>query len=359
VLDALEKNEEQMVQHLQQAMDTHPEAAQPRLILARYYLTEGAPGKATTLLAPLDAEQKQTAPALKVMGMAQLQQKKYVEAKITLEQLVAKAPKSAEAHYLLAQAYGGLNKAAQVEKELGKALELNPDYFLARLAHARLLIQQKKIDEARKEFQKLKAAYPDNPDVMKLEAAFALADGDSQRALSIYEALLKKAPSTQNMLTLSVMKWRSGDKVGAIALQESWVESHPKDKGALLALANSYLQEKRIDEVISIYEKVLQKKALVYAEKAHELAPKAPSILDTYAMALLANGHNVKALRMIERALDKAPKNPSMRIHYARIAAANGDRAGAIRALKSLLEEGGNFAEKAEAEKLLQELQGS
>lgn len=380
VLDALEKNEEQMVQHLQQAMEAHPEAAQPRLILARYYLTKGDPGKAVTLLAPLDEKQKQTAPALKVMGMAQLQQKKYAEAKVTLEQLVTKAPKSAEAHYLLAQAYGGLNKAAQVEKELGKALELNPDYFQARLAHTRLLIQQKKIDEARKEFQKLKAAYPDNPDVMKLDAAFALADGDSQRALSIYEELLKKAPSTQNMLTLSVMKWRSGDKEGAIALQESWVESHPKDKGALLALANSYLQEKRIDEVISIYEKVLQldpnnivalnnlawylnerdpKKALAYAEKAHELAPKAPSILDTYAMALLANGDNTKALRMIERALDKAPKNPSMRLHYARIAAANGDRAGAIQALKSLLEEGGDFAEKAEAEALLQELQGS
>ena len=76
------------------------------------------------------------------------------------------------------------------------------------------------------------------------------------------------------------------------------------------------------------------KKALAYAEKAHELAPKAPSILDTYAMALLANGDNAKALRMIERALDKAPKNPSMRLHYARIAAANGDRAGAMQTLK-------------------------
>ncbi len=380
VLDALEKNEEQMVQHLEQAIEAHPQVAQPRFILARYYLAKGDPGKAVTLLAPLDEKQKQTAPALKVMGMAQLQQKKYTEAKITFEQLVAKAPKSAEAHYLLAEAYGGLNKAAQVEKELGKALELNPDYFQARLAYTRILIQQNKADEARKKFQALKSSHPDNPDVMKLDAAFALLDGDRQRALSIYEKLQQKAPSTQNMLSLSMMKWRSGDKAGVIALQESWVESHPKDKTALLALANSYLQEKRIDDMLNLYERVLQldpnnlvalnnlawylrdrdpKKALSYAEKAHELAPKAASILDTYAMVLLANGDKAKALRMIERALDKAPKNPSMRLDYARIAAANGDRTGAIQMLKALLEEGKEFAEKAEAEKLLQELQGS
>ena len=380
ILDALEKKEKQMVEHLRQAVDAHPKAAQPRLILARYYLTRGEPEQATSLLAPLDEKQKQTPPALKVMGMAELQQKKYAQAKITLEQLVDKAPKSAEAHYLLAQAYAGLGKADQLEKELDKALQLNPDYFQAHLAHTRLLLKQKKTEEAREEFGKLKSSNPHNPEVMKLDAAFALLDGDKQRALSIYEDLQQEAPSTRNMLTLAVMKWQSGDRAGAIALQESWVQAHPKDKAALLALANSYLAEKRIDDMLATYEKVIEldpndvvalnnlawylrerdrKKALSYAAKAHELAPQAASILDTYAMVLLADGDNAKALRMIERALDKAPKNPAMRVHYARIAAANGDRAGAVQALRALLAEGKDFPEKVEAEKLLQELQGS
>ena len=116
------------------------------------------------------------------------------------------------------------------------------------------------------------------------------------RAISIYEELLKNIPNTQNLLNLAITKWQAGDEKGAIVLQETWIESHPKDKTALLALANSYLLEKRFEDVIVIYEEVLEldpnnlialnnlawylrdrdpKKALAYAEKAHELAPKA------------------------------------------------------------------------------------
>jgi predicted Zn-dependent protease len=133
----------------------------------------------------------------------------------------------------------------------------------------------------------------------------------------------------------------------------------------------------RIDDMIGTYEKLLSlapdnlvalnnlawylrdrdpKKALEYAEKAHELAPKSAAILDTYALALLANGDTAKALRQIERAVQAEPDNPSLQLHHAQILAAAGQKEQAVSTLKSLLQERKTFPEREEAETLLEKL---
>ncbi len=376
-LDALEGREKDMVAHLQRAIDTHPDALQPRLILSRYYLTKGNYDTALTVLGNLNEKQKRNPAVLETLGLIQLGQKKYTQASVTLEQLVEQRPKSAQAHFLLAQAWGGLNKIEKLQRELKKTLELDPDHFQARLARVRLLLLQQKLAEAQHEFQPLKEKHAGQPDVMKLEAALALAQGNKEKAENIYQDVLNKAPSTSTMTALASLKWNLGKQEDAIALQKSWLEKHPEDQAALLALANTLLLAQRIDEMIAAYEELLAldpnnmvalnnlawylrekdpMKALQYAEKAHELAPKAAAILDTYAMALLANGRKEKALRQIERAVDAAPKSPTLRLHQAQILAANGRKTEAIGILEELVK-GQDFPEKEEAKALLAKLQ--
>ena len=379
-LDALEGEGQRMAQHLQEAIDAHPTAEQPRLALARYHLTRGEYDTAMTLLSPLNDKQKRNPAVLQTMGLIQLGQKDYAQAKITLERLVELRPTSAEAHYLLARAWGGLNKANKTRAELEKALELDPDHFLARLAYVRLLLTRKEIEPARKAFEPLRSSHADQPDVMRLAAAFALASGDRERAMRIYETLMEKTPDTRNLVTLAAMKWNMGKRDEAISLQEKWVQAHPEDRVALLALANNYLLANRIDDMIGTYEKLLQlapdnivalnnlawylrerdpQKALEYAESARELAPKAASILDTYAMVLLANGRKEKALRQIERAVQAAPDSPALQVHHARILAANSRKKEATKTLETLLAGHKQFPEREEAEKLLKELKPS
>ena len=98
-------------------------------------------------------------------------------------------------------------------------------------------------------------------------------------------------------------------------------------------------------------------KALEYAERAAELAPDSTLVMDTLAVVLLKNGQVKRAKRSIERVYEKKPNEPAVRYHRAMIDAAAGDKAAAIEALQALLGEGGDFSEKAEAQRLLTDLQ--
>ena len=97
-------------------------------------------------------------------------------------------------------------------------------------------------------------------------------------------------------------------------------------------------------------------KALEYAERAAELAPDSVLVMDTLAVVLLNNGQVERARRTIARVYQKEPNAPTVRYHRAMIDAAAGDTSAAIEALQALLDEGGEFAEKAEAQRLLAEL---
>jgi len=94
-------------------------------------------------------------------------------------------------------------------------------------------------------------------------------------------------------------------------------------------------------------------KALSYAERAAEIAPESPDVLDTLAVVLLQKGDYPKAERTIDRALTKAPQNGTLRYHRALIAQAQGRTDEARRMLVELTAAGAKFPERAEAEALL------
>ncbi len=379
-LELRENRVEQTISHLEKAIAAHPKALEPRLTLARLYLAQNKPQQAALQLSELNEKQKQNPEALRVIGLIQLANNSFAQARETLENLVATAPEAAEAHFLLARAYAGLNQKDRMERELQKAIELDPNHFNARISYSRLLLQEKKFDAVKEQLKALTKNYAEHPEVLKLQAGLAVAEEKPEQAIAIYEKLMESRPSTANMQILAMLKWRSGDPEGAIALQKSWTEKHPEDKLALLALADSYLKKSLIQEAVATYEKVLKlepknvvalnnlawylkesdpARALEYAEAAYALAPQEPSILDTYAMVLLANGQKDKALRQIERAVDIAPPSATMVFHHARILAANGENDTAANVLELLLSKGKDFPEKAEAEKMLKELRGN
>ncbi|HDZ62149.1 MAG TPA: PEP-CTERM system TPR-repeat protein PrsT, partial [Nitrospirae bacterium] len=63
IVDGLKKDEKSMVARLQQAISAHPNAINPRLMLARYYLARGKPDKAAFLVNALDDEIQKNSPA--------------------------------------------------------------------------------------------------------------------------------------------------------------------------------------------------------------------------------------------------------------------------------------------------------
>ena len=84
-----------------------------------------------------------------------------------------------------------------------------------------------------------------------------------------------------------------------------------------------------------------------------------PQIDDTLGWILLAQGDAQKALTYLSAAGLSAPGNPDIQYHLAVALHRVGRRADARATLENLLGSGALFSDKAEAEKLLQELKRS
>jgi len=377
-LDGLEKKEQAMLDRIQQAVEAHPKSVLPKVVLARYYLTQRKPEKVPLLMVSMSEEQRLSPAVLEVMALSQLAQKQFIEAKYSLEQLIKRQPESAQAHFLLARAYAGLGDRVGLREELEKTIELAPRDFAAHLVLARLQLLEGQKEKVVEHIVVLNELSPGHPDVLRLKAVLARTQGDQETASGLLEDVFEKSPSTASMLSIARQKWAMGDKMAALELQEEWTAAHPDDLTASLALAGTYQQQDQVEQAIVQYKQVLAKeeqnvialnnlawslrneqpvKALEYAERAAELAPNSSLVIDTFAVVLMKNGDIERAKRYIERALAKKPKNPAFRYHSAMIDVAAGDKVSAIETLQVLLGEGSNFSEKAEAQQLLAELQ--
>lgn len=375
-LKQLEGVEDAMLVYLERAMEAHPSAYQPRLILARLHLSKGRSDKVAVLLSGLEGG-KENPEVLHVAGLAQLAEKDYHSAQVSFEKLVQLTPDEAVGHYFLARANEGMSRHELVEEGLHKSIELAPDYIEPRVALARLSLKQKNNAVFEAQLVKLETLAPDSPVVWQLQIARARLNSDKQGELDIYEKAFESMPSTTTLLGLAEQKLSRGDIHGALSLYKVWVADNPQDVPAHLALANVYIKEGDIGLAIAQYQGVLKqeagnlvalnnlawflrdakpKQAVEYALKAEEIDGEAAAVQDTLAMALLADGRLSEAKNAIAKALGKTPDNVSMRYHRVLINLASGQKSSATSELRRLLKSGEEFSERPDAEVLMQKL---
>jgi putative PEP-CTERM system TPR-repeat lipoprotein len=376
-LDAMEGDVPGMIAKLERAMEVHASALEPRIILARYYLASKNPQRVAVLFSDLEPEQQDVPAVLNLLALSQLAQKDYAGAKYTLEKLTQSGSDSAQLHHQLAMAEAGLNEPEALRQELEKAIELSPDYLPSRLALSRLLLSQRKTDEAKPHLEKLRELAPEYPDVLQLEAAAARLEGDQDKALKFTRLAYEKLPNTKNVLSYSSQVRVMGEPEKAQALLEQWLEGNPDDVLVRLSLAEFYAARLERDKSLDQYRAILEiddvnlvalnnlawylqdsepTQALKYAQRASEVNPDSADVLDTLALAQLKTGNARKAQRSIRRALEIQPDHPTMRYHSALIAVAIEDKSAARQVLGSLLDSGVDFPEKSAAEKLFREL---
>jgi len=377
MLDAREGKEELLVSHLEQAIEAHPLAIQPRVILARYYLGKGRPELVSPLFATLDDIQKKSPQVLHVQAMAQLSQRDHGAAKFTLEQLIENSADSAAVHHMMANAAAGSGDVQRTRKELESALALDEKYLPSRIALARLFLAEELMDEFSRELAILVDHAPDNTDVLFLRAVSARSKGDGRAAVEFAERAYTNAPSSATVLTLGSYMNAEHNVDAVYQLYNNWLEEHPDDVGVRLALANGLQLAQKHDEAKLQYVQIVEldpdnivalnnlawqlrkenpEKALEYARRASETAPDSPEVLDTLAVVEYMNKDYSRARRSIERALAGSPDNPSLQYHSAMIVAALGEKALAVVTLERLLAGGDDFPEIIEATELLEKL---
>ena len=112
-----------------------------------------------------------------------------------------------------------------------------------------------------------------------------------------------------------------------------------------------------VNNLASAYQQEKNPQALAYAEKAHQLAPENPAILDTLGWILVEQGNTSRGLPLLQKATSLAPQVPTIRYHLAYGLTQAGDKIKARRELEQALASGKRFAEMDEARALLKQIQ--
>lgn len=365
---------------LERAIGAHPDSLDTRIFLARLYFDLREPQKAIDAAAPVLVKQPGNPAALEVTARAQMESGKIAEAVATYERLVREAPQAVQPKFELSQAYLALGDLAKARSSAEAAVETDPNHALAQLHLARVLMQAGDMAAAESVIWKLEQLYPETVEVKQLLGDYALATGDAAKALDQYERARKVQDS--GLLAAAVARAQAalGQDAAAISTLETWVAAHPQDVQARMELHRHYMLQSKTDPAIAnlgevialapdywvprnelawlLYERGELKAARPEAERANELAPNNPAVMDTLGVILLGLGETERATGLIRRAADGLPDNPQVAYHLAHAYAQGNFKDEAREILTSILGKHPSFGEREKAEALLSELGG-
>ena len=146
----------------------------------------------------------------------------------TATALVAKVPKSARAHALLAEAYGLSDQSSKALGELRKALELKPEYAIAYNGLGGIALNAERFDEAVAMFTKYAAIRPRSPNSQDSLGAALMAAGRVDDAAKAFNKATSIDPSFAFAYEgIALAKFFKGDSTGALASMRTYVEKSP------------------------------------------------------------------------------------------------------------------------------------
>ncbi len=192
----------------------------------------------------------------------------------------------------------------------------------------------------------------------KLEGNIDSAQGKHAEALKAYEHAHALSPGPAALIQIYGALVKLGRQGEADARVLAWLAKHPADVAPRLHLASSLLVRNLPKAAIQQYELVLQHEpdnvaalndlawssqrlglpqALGYAQRAYQLAPTNPAILDTLGWIYLEQGALARATPLLQEASTRAPAAADIHFHYGVLLARTGDKRAARRELQLAL----------------------
>ncbi|MCX8048432.1 MAG: PEP-CTERM system TPR-repeat protein PrsT [Methylohalobius sp.] len=366
-----------MVRHLEEARGRNPELVEPALMLAKYYLAKREALKALEAVRAVAEKHPQDGRVLQILGQTQLAADQAASAVATFQRLVALAAQDPQSHHLLALALAANKDEDKALKALDQALALKSDYVPAASEKVGLLLRQKRYAEASAAAQKLQEALPNQPAGYLLAGEVALQQGRYDQALQAYQRAHAMESSSLTAQRLYQLYRKQGQSAKANQTLEDWLKRSPQDVGAWFMLAMGYQADGERARAIEAYEKARalapdnlvvlnnlawlyqeagQTKALALAEVLLEKAKDNPEMLDTVGWIYSQQGRIKEGLTLLQEAVVKAPHIPAIHLHLAEAWVKAGNKDEARKVLTRLLKDQPEFAERARAQALLDEL---
>lgn len=397
------------------ALDTSnkDEVSQAKTALARIALGNSQVDEASMYIDEVlkDAPKQMDARLLK--GKIHLLKKEGSAAVAEFRSVVADSPQSLEAIVLLAEAHLLSNEPKLAWEKLQNAQKIAPDNQKIQQTIARYHIAGKRFSEAEKMYGDMLAKHPEDletrvllGDLMRLtgnlkraEAEYtlvknkapgipigyvkmselALQRGNMAGSIKELEQAVQRNPGSEQLTAVLVQLYRSSgafDK--ALAVLQNQIKAKPQAAGNYVKLAQTYGAQRNYAEARRAYEKAISmepknwsalndlafllsetgvagdlKSAAGYAEKAAEIRPDDPMVLDTKGWIHYRQGEMKKAVELLAKAQAASANNPTVNYHLGMAYQRSGEKAKAREYLTKAVSSKGTFSGKEEAVKTL------
>ena len=355
----------------------HPAEVSPRLVLVEHHLAHNEPKLALTVAQDAAAVLPRDADLLDALGRTQAAVGERNQAINSFNKLASLQPRSPQASMRLADLYRDGGNADQARHYLKRALDVEPDLLEAQRALADLELKSGHPNEALAIARTVRRQRPSDPVGFSLEGSVEFQKKNFQAAIDLFRAGLKQSRSVELACKLHAALAASGKQTDADKLAASWLAEHPGDTVFLSYLADNLLAERkyqaaedllrRVDRLMPgnavvmnniAWSMVQQDKpeAVEYAQKANDLFPNVPALMDTLAAALLLRNRVAEAIDIQKKALAITPDAHGMRLSLARMYIQAGDKPAARAELDRLAKLQGPNSQRPEAARLLKML---
>ena len=231
---------------------------------------------------------------------------------------------------------GGSSGGTDIE-QAKQAVKANPRSAKAHYDLAEAYADADRHDEAIAEYEQSLRLKPDDLDALRGLAGSYEGAGKIEEAIGTLRKIVTLAPNDQNSLYSLISKLTSRERYyEAMELQKRICQLEPQNEIALTTLASYAMRAGRHDQAIEAYK------------KASELNPKAGLPYHGLGAAYFVSGSYEKALESFKQALTVEPTyRQAYRVQYeiGRTSLALGRRAEAIEALQKSVELNPRFAE--------------
>ena len=359
---------------IDKAIAANPQSIRPRLALISYY---GRIGDTRAALTTAEAAQSlfpNDPQAIEALAGAQLAAGATNQALDTYARLAQMQPQNAgiqlrvAALRLQAKDYPGAIDSART------VIATAPESPQAWGILARAQLQSGHAAEALAEAKKLQKENPGHAFGYALEAEILALDQKWNEAASTLRTALSKQPLPPLALSYYTSLQRAGKSAEATSFAEKWIRDHPKDTILLQGLGQQAQQNQDNATAIARYKAVLaidpdntvalnnlawtlgeagDPKAREYAERAYQLAPFQPNVVDTLGWTLVRTGDVARGTQLLRVASNLAPGNNEIHLHLGRALLKSGDKDGARKVLEPLTKLDSAPVIKADAEKAL------
>ena len=362
---------------LAEAVKKNPNDVRAQLMLINFHLERREAKQAIEAARTASQTLVDHPDILMAQGRAYLAANDMQQAVTTFNRLAVTQPKSPQPHLGLADANLALKDRPSAVRNLKRALELEPRLVQARRGLVAIALAERQPTEA---LDLARAVQKDLP----TEAVGHVLEGDVETyrknlkaALAAYQQGLRKAnpqeASTRTHNTLVAL----GQAAEAEQFAQRWINDHPQDAVFPFYLADRALAARDYATAETRYRKVVELQpnnalalnnvawlmvqqskpgAVAFAEKANQLLPGRPPLMDTLASALAAEKQVPRALELQKQAVERSPEDGSLRMNLAKLYLLSEQKGMARSELEKIERLGRKYPNQDEVSKLLKTL---